>query len=102
MKEALTGTPVAALPGGVWLSADGSVSQPEAMGSAPSAEGPPAVTGPPMTLNKAGEAASQPTSIKRPSPTLLAPLPPAPIPNNGQAPTSTLDRDGIAKLLGST
>jgi len=106
MKEALAGTPVAALPGGVWTSADGTGAPPAASVAAdatPTANAPPAVAGAPMTLNKAGEAAAQPAQAKKPPPPSSArPTPPAAIRNTGQTQPTKRDRDGIAKLLGAT
>ena len=90
MKEALAGTPVVALPGGIWTATDGtgaSPAAPIAVGSTPTAEAPPTVAGAPMTINKAGEAAAQPAQA-------IKPTPPAAIPNTGQGQPTKWDRDG--------
>ena len=102
MKEALAGVPVAAIPGGVWSSVDGSLPPAAQIGGEPLAEAPPAVAGAPMTLNKGGEAAAQQPTGKKQSPAPLVPLPPESIPGSGQAQPSKSDRAGIARLLGAT
>ena len=103
MKAALEGAPPAQLPSGVWSNAD----QPATDAPPPA---PPAPVGEPLAIGRPAQSADAPLSAplapaRRPiAPAAAdgAPLPPAAIPNVGDAPAprAPRDRNFIEKLLG--
>jgi penicillin-binding protein 1A len=102
MKAAHQGVPVAALPSGVWRNADAPALESAAPAPPPEPPAPiPDVAGPPLTINKGGEAA-QSAPVKRALDAIDAPpVPPASIPFAGAArPATARDKNPIAKLLG--
>jgi penicillin-binding protein 1A len=101
MKAALEGVPSAELPSGVWQNVDTPVAD------APPA--PPAPVGEPLTIGRPAQSADAPQAPIAPARRPIAPaaddgapLPPAAIPNVGDAPAPRQqhDRNFIEKLLG--
>jgi penicillin-binding protein 1A len=103
MKAALDGVPPAELPSGVWRNAD----QPATDAPPPA---PPALVGEPLAIGRPAQSADAPppaplAPARRPIAPAAddgAPLPPAAIPNAGDAaaPRAPRDRNFIEKLLG--
>ncbi len=107
MKAAHQGVPVAALPSGVWRNADAPAPEnapPTAPPDPPT--GIPDIAGPPLTINKGGEAAQRAPIKRAIDPASArgdAPLPPASIPYAEPAkPASARDRSLLGKLFGAT